>query len=35
MLFLGNGEEKMGGRSKDVILADAVEAVIGFLTIDG
>jgi ribonuclease-3 len=25
----------MGGRSKDVILADAVEAVIGFLTIDG
>lgn len=33
-LFLGNGEEKMWWRNKDVILADAVEALIGFLSID-
>ena len=28
-LFLGNGEEMYGGREKDSILADAVEAIIG------
>lgn len=28
-LFLGNGEETYGGREKDSILADAVEAIIG------
>jgi ribonuclease-3 len=33
-LLLGNGEEKMGGRQKDVILADGLEALIGFLVLD-
>lgn len=28
-LFLGNGEEMYGGREKDSLLADAVEAIIG------
>lgn len=34
-LLLGAGEEKTGGRTKDSILADAVEAVIGAVLIDG
>ncbi|MFA5747753.1 MAG: ribonuclease III [Candidatus Absconditabacterales bacterium] len=34
MLFLSKGEEKMHGRQKDVILADGLEAIIGFFYID-
>ena len=34
-LLLGSGEEKTGGRDKDSIIADAVEAVIGAVLIDG
>lgn len=34
MLVLGKGEEMSGGRDKDAILADAVEAIIGALFID-
>lgn len=34
MLILGRGEEMSGGRNKDAILADAVEAVIGALYLD-
>lgn len=34
MLVLGKGEEKSGGREKDAILADCVEAVIGALYLD-
>jgi len=34
-LNLGNGEEISGGRSKDSILADAIEAVIGAIMLDG
>ena len=34
MLVLGRGEELSGGRNKDAILADAVEAVIGALYLD-
>ncbi len=33
-LILGKGEEMSGGRDKDAILADAVEAVIGALYLD-
>ncbi len=34
-ILLGSGEEKTGGREKDSIIADAVEAVIGAILIDG
>jgi len=34
-LLLGRGEEITGGRDKDSILADALEAVIGALYLDG
>lgn len=34
-LFLGKGEDNCGGRNKDSILADAMEAVIGAMIIDG
>lgn len=34
LLILGHGEEITGGRKKDAILADAVEAVIGALYLD-
>jgi ribonuclease-3 len=34
-LFLGKGEVDTGGRAKDTILADAVEAVIGAVYLDG
>ena len=34
-LRLGNGEERNGGRSRKSILADAMEAVIGAVYIDG
>ena len=34
-LYLGNGEEMTGGRNKDSILADALEAVIGAVVLDG
>ncbi|MEE3420295.1 MAG: ribonuclease III [Lachnospiraceae bacterium] len=34
-LRLGKGEEQMGGRSKDSIISDAVEAVIGAIYLDG
>lgn len=34
-IFIGHGEEVAGGRDKDSILADAMEAVIGAIFIDG
>ena len=34
-LVLGRGEENHGGRDKDSILADALEALIGAIAIDG
>ena len=34
-LMLGKGEEKMGGRKKPSMLADAMEALIGALYLDG
>ena len=34
-LNLGIGEEKTGGRDKDSIIADAVEAIIGAIYLDG
>lgn len=34
-LFLGKGEELTGGRNRESILADAFEAVIGAVLIDG
>ena len=34
-LLLGTGEEKTGGREKDSIIADAMEAVMGAVLIDG
>lgn len=34
-LLLGKGEENTGGRNRDSILADAFEAIIGALYIDG
>lgn len=34
-LLLGRGEEKGGGRSKDSLLADALEAVFGAIYLDG
>ena len=34
-LYMGNGEEHAGGRNRDSILADAMEAVIGAMFLDG
>lgn len=34
-IFLGKGEETTGGRQKDAIIADALEAVIGAVFLDG
>lgn len=34
-LFMGNGEELMGGRDKDSILCDAMEAVLAAVYLDG
>ncbi len=34
-LLLGKGEESTGGRNRDSILADAFEAIIGAICIDG
>jgi len=34
-IFLGKGEESTGGREKKSILADALEAVVGAIYIDG
>lgn len=34
MLLLGHGEEKSGGRKKDAILADCMEAIIGAYFLD-
>ena len=34
-LHLGKGEERMGGRNKPSVLADALEAVIGAVYLDG
>ena len=34
-LLMGNGEEKTGGRERPSILADALEAVIGAIYLDG
>ena len=34
-ILLGNGEEKSGGRDRESILADALEAVIGAVYLDG
>ena len=34
-LLLGNGEEQTGGRTRDSILADAVESVIAAIYLDG
>lgn len=34
-IFMGKGEEATGGRSKDSILADTFEALIGAIIIDG
>jgi ribonuclease-3 len=34
-LYLGKGEEKTGGRSKQALLVDALEAIIGGIYLDG
>jgi ribonuclease-3 len=34
-ILLGNGEERSGGRQRESILADAMEAVIGAIYLDG
>ena len=34
-LFMGTGEEKTGGRNKESLVADAVEALIGAIYLDG
>lgn len=34
-LLLGKGEERTGGRERDSIIADAVEAIIGSIYLDG
>jgi len=34
-LFLGKGEEKTGGRTKQALLVDAFEAIIGAIYLDG
>ncbi|UFX82803.1 ribonuclease III [Candidatus Absconditicoccus praedator] len=33
-IFLGHGEEKSGGKDKDSILSDTLEAVLGYIYID-
>lgn len=35
ILYLGHGEEQSGGRHRDSILADATEAIIGAVYMDG
>jgi ribonuclease-3 len=35
LLLLGRGEEKSGGRKKDSILSDTVEAILGAIYLDG
>lgn len=35
LLFLGKGEEMQGGRTRDALLADAFEAVLGAVFLDG
>jgi len=35
VLFLGHGEDQSGGRKRDSILADAMEALIGAVYLDG
>ncbi len=35
LLFLGKGEEMQGGRQRDALLADAFEAVLGAVFVDG
>lgn len=35
VIFLGKGEETTGGRNRDSILADAFEAIIGAVYLDG
>ena len=35
LVLLGNGEEMSGGRERDSILSDALEAVIGAIYLDG
>lgn len=34
-LFLGNGEESTGGRNRDSVVSDAMEALIGAIYLDG
>lgn len=34
-ILLGNGEEKSGGRNRESILADTMEAIIGAIHLDG
>ncbi|MBN7771922.1 ribonuclease III [Clostridium aminobutyricum] len=34
-LFMGKGEERMGGRNRESILADALEAVVAAIFLDG
>ena len=34
-LYLGNGEDKTGGRKRKSILSDALEAIIGAIYLDG
>ena len=34
-LYLGRGEENSGGRTRDSVLADTVEAIIGAIYLDG
>ena len=34
-ILMGNGEEKSGGRDRESILADAMEAVMGAIYLDG
>ena len=34
-IFMGNGEEKSGGRDRESILADTMEAIIGAMYLDG
>lgn len=35
LMFLGKGEERSGGRDKEAILCDIVEAVLGAIYLDG
>ena len=34
-IFMGNGEEKSGGRDRESILADTMEAIMGAMYLDG